>query len=293
MPASYRNAVSQFVTLVIQQRDDLCAALREDTADAETQRRIRNFGQVAGRFPSGKTTLLIAEFEPNNGFGAAAKAFHVANAAVRAAGVDRHFLPKLEAVHDAHQALLRSARLAFKKSRSFPGDDTFGEHGKAVCELLDAVGWNEPDKTPTVSRKGMSLAVVIRNAEQHLERNPWPGVNAFATIVGCAPSTISKAVKRSAVMAKAKSDSENQTKSVIAGQWSDAVGATVATVDEMPDLDGDVGDDDLLSRLKADCRTDEDRAKLAAISPAKLQELAAIYLTDPDTGKPRRRVKSR
>ncbi len=290
--SAYRGAVSQFVTLVIQQRDDLCAALREDAADAETQRRIRNFGQVAGRFPSGKATLLIAEFEPRDGFGALAKAFYAANAAVGTAGVGAYFLPMLKAVNDAQRDLYRIVRKAFEESRY----QVFGElqeHAQAVCELWDAVGGNETDKTPTVSRKGMPLTVVIRNAEQHLERNPWPGVNAFAKIVGCAPSTMSKAVRRSAVMAKAKSDSENQTKFVIAGQWSDAVGATVATVDEMPDLDGDVGNDDLLTPLKAECRTNEDKEKLAAMPPAKLQELAAIYLTDPDTRKPRRKVKSR
>jgi hypothetical protein len=57
---------------------------------------------------------------------------------------------------------------------------------------------------------GMSIEVVIEKAEAHVKRNNgvYPGRNRLATIVGCAPSSITKALKRSPYLRARKAEHE-------------------------------------------------------------------------------------
>ena len=51
---------------------------------------------------------------------------------------------------------------------------------------------------------GMPVDTALRRAEQHVKRSGWPGRNALAQIVGCSPSTITKAKSKSHVLKQAE-----------------------------------------------------------------------------------------
>lgn len=162
MSASYRDAVRAFVSLVVNQRDELLNAIRDDASPKARQRRDefirerqrdqRGAGSNAAGFrvPGGETTRLLAEFDPGNEVGEAQRAFHAANVAVADAGLGAHFLPMLKSVREAHADLCRNARLAFEASASQVSGDILHEHGRAISELLDGVGWDEADQPENV-----------------------------------------------------------------------------------------------------------------------------------------------
>lgn len=58
----------------------------------------------------------------------------------------------------------------------------------------------QEERAPATIGKGMTWQTAKEKAEQHVKRNGFPGVNALAKIVGCVPSTMSKAIKRSSCL---------------------------------------------------------------------------------------------
>ncbi|MGZ0172943.1 MAG: hypothetical protein ACKVHE_25695 [Planctomycetales bacterium] len=142
---------------------------------------------------------------------------------------------------------------------------------------------DQPDETgaPELDienqKKGMTWQEACKAAEKHLERNPWPGLNAFALILKCAPSTLSKATKRSVKLAKAKSEHESQSKSVTArsntAHYEGQLDPGLSSVDDH---------DDLIHRLINDCREPSERARILEMSTNEQLEMAAIAYGDPD-----------
>lgn len=61
---------------------------------------------------------------------------------------------------------------------------------------------------------GMSWEDAKEKAERHVKCNNYPGVNSLAKIVGCAPSTMSKAIKRSPYLKARKAEHEAERKGV-------------------------------------------------------------------------------
>jgi len=51
---------------------------------------------------------------------------------------------------------------------------------------------------------GMSCKEAIEKGERHIARNPYPGLNALAKIIGCSSATMSKAITRSLKLKAAK-----------------------------------------------------------------------------------------
>jgi hypothetical protein len=155
------------------------------------------------------------------------------------------------------------------------------EHGveSVVDEPISAVTTD----AGTATRRKRKVDVVIADAEAHLLRNPWPGVNAFARLLKCSPATFSKACRKSPMLAKAKAEHEVQTKSVNAGQ-----------IQLMEDIGSDGPDpaehdiDDLTTWLVSECQTEAERARVLAMSRQEIAETAGIAYTDPESRRSRK-----
>ena len=149
-----------------------------------------------------------------------------------------------------------------------------------VTEAAESSG--SPDKKGGNSpKKGRKVKDVIKDAESHLMRNPWPGLKPLARLLSCSPSTLTKACRSSAMLAKHKSDYESRSKSVS----SRTVGVNV---DRSVEASEPVDLDDLTARLIEECRTDEERGRIHAMSRHEIAKLAGVAYTDADTGKSRK-----
>lgn len=147
---------------------------------------------------------------------------------------------------------------------------------KAVATApVDAGGDAEPGK-------GMTWQAAKKAAEEHCARNPFPGVKALAKIVGCSPSTMSKAIDRSAKLRARLAEHEAQRKSVSAGAMSEAAAASAKQSREPDPIDAaSASTDDLFRRLLEQAKPSE-RAKLNAMTPGQRRELIATIEHDPD-----------
>lgn len=131
--------------------------------------------------------------------------------------------------------------------------------------------------------KGRTVEQVIADAEKHLERNPWPGHNAFAKLLNCSSATLTKACKRSPMLLKAKTEHETRSKSVSAKS-----GRGMEQVEVASSEPGDEDLNELLSGILANCTTDEERERVRRMPRHEAAMIAGIAFTDADTGKSRR-----
>jgi hypothetical protein len=139
-----------------------------------------------------------------------------------------------------------------------------------------------PENNNDISKtKGRKVEDVIKDAESHLTRSPWPGLKPLARLLKCSPSTLSKACQRSPMLAKLKSDHQSRSKSVSSRTVGVIVDGSVEASDPV-DLD------DLTLMLIRECRTDEERSRIHAMSRHELAAMAGIAFTDPETGKSRK-----
>lgn len=149
-----------------------------------------------------------------------------------------------------------------------------------LIETEDPRTASQPDQTNRPAPgKGMTWQESMKAAEDHCARNPFPGVNALAKIVGCSPSTMSKAIDRSAKL-RAKHDA--QRKSVSAGAMTEGAAASAKQSREPDPIDAaSASTDDLFRRLLEQAKPSE-RAILNAMTPAQRRELIATIEHDPD-----------
>ena len=118
-----------------------------------------------------------------------------------------------------------------------------------------------------------------RFAEAHLARNPWPGLNVMATLVGCSPSTMSKARDSSEDLRKAEDDYNQSRKPPKPSQLADSRSDRLTK-------DGDVSEvvavDELFNRVIAVETDPKRRATLENMTPQQRRELVSVVESDPD-----------
>ncbi len=144
------------------------------------------------------------------------------------------------------------------------------------------------DDTPEVVER-WTQGKVIKAAKHHLKRNPFPGVNAMALILGCPSSTLSVAISADPELSKVRDEYQQNRKprgaSVRAGQAGaaiEAVGAEMAVPESMEDRAQGV-----LHRLldeyepKKDRPAAEEVVKLRGGEMRKLL-ISAMEADDPD-----------
>ena len=148
-----KRAITRLIELAIRQRDAVREALHADACSEETQKRIAEWKSgetsagetdTAEIFPIGETARLLAKLRPSYGYGDFQTAYQDANAAAIQAGLGAFLLPKLEAVYNAHEALLDAAREAYEHQSSLDFGAALGPHGRAVSALIDLVRQYEP-----------------------------------------------------------------------------------------------------------------------------------------------------
>ena len=125
----------------------------------------------------------------------------------------------------------------------------------------------------------MDWQTAKRLAETHLERNPWPGLNALARLINCSPSTMSKARDNSLILRAKEAEYNATRKAATPGQLADSQRDRLAG-------DGDVGDsvavDELFNRIIAAEQDPKKRAILENMTPEKRREFVALIERDPD-----------
>ena len=137
---------------------------------------------------------------------------------------------------------------------------------------------DEPDGA---TGKGMTWREAKKVAEAHCARNPFPGVNALASIVRqttgrtCSKATIRKAIDRSAKLRAKLADHEAQRKSVSAGAMSEGDAASAKQSREPDPIDAASASTDDLFHLLLEQATAAERARLNAMSDAQRRELVA------------------
>lgn len=140
---------------------------------------------------------------------------------------------------------------------------------------------------------GMTWQAVMKAGEAHCDRNRFPGVRALAKIVGCSPSTMSKAIKHSGALRRKQAEGKAQPKSVPTRALSEAAAASAAQETgndpsdmvaqaELEEKKRKIADDPLLRRLMQDASSEQKRAYLEETSLPKLKELAELAYGDPD-----------
>jgi hypothetical protein len=133
------------------------------------------------------------------------------------------------------------------------------------------------------AREGMTWQQAKKIAEHYCRRDGWPGLNALASIVGCSPFTISKALKHSPTL-RVRRDEYNANRGTGGRtvQLSDAVERRVVqTREQAPDEAAELHDDGedahaiAWARILAKATKDE-RAVLNAKTIDQQRELVAM-----------------
>lgn len=95
-----RSSLIRLVEIAIKNRDALLEAIRRDACDPDYQQQVASWPIVGDIYPGGRVTTLHATLFPR---------FDEADRAAKAAAISHaaeHLLPKIEAVSDAHRAML-------------------------------------------------------------------------------------------------------------------------------------------------------------------------------------------
>ena len=161
-----------------------------------------------------------------------------------------------------------------KNSPLLPGDEGTLLH--FVSNLADSFSRSLPGGNSSTDKKKKWQRILV-DAEKHLERNPWPGLKSLARLLKCSPATLTKAVHRSPKLAKAKSEYESRTESVTPrSNTASREGQLDPGYSQIDDRD------ELLHRLIEDCKTDEERARIHALSQVEQLRMATLAYGDPN-----------
>lgn len=130
------------------------------------------------------------------------------------------------------------------------------------------------------SKKRWTCKKAIAAAEAHVKRNVYPGRNALAAIIGCPPSTLTKAIQKSRLLSDAKNARDagsNPKPGMIA--LSDKMLAERPSAAQNPAeliIEDDQDDDALLRRL-IEAATPDRRASINAMSASEQRELVDAF----------------
>lgn len=120
---------------------------------------------------------------------------------------------------------------------------------------------------------GMPIDEVIRRAEAHVKAHGgvFPGRNKLAEIIGCAPASITKAVKRSSYLKARKAEHDAAKKSGREVQVSDPMDAFVGESGSDED-DRDAALDRLIAEQEAERKREERQHRSAKRRPPQRQD---------------------
>lgn len=136
--------------------------------------------------------------------------------------------------------------------------------------------------------KGKRWQVAMKEAEDHLVRNPFPGVKALARIILCSPSTMSKAIDRSIKLRAAFATYKSHQRSVSAVALTRGVAASTAQTREPDPAEKAAESTDAVFQRLLEEATPAERAKLNAMSTDQRRELIATCQHDPDAAQQER-----
>jgi hypothetical protein len=142
------SATARFAEMAVRQRDLILKALDKDQACPKTKDRICQWELEGGFFPAGRTTRLLSLWMPRYGYGPFQRQFQAAVSEVAAANLGAFFLPKLERVKIAHEAILDVARSIYEQDG---GELPLEEHCRALTDLigvLPAIQTTKPQGEP-------------------------------------------------------------------------------------------------------------------------------------------------
>jgi hypothetical protein len=129
---------------------------------------------------------------------------------------------------------------------------------------------------------------IRRLAEDHVRRSPFPGVRAFAKLLGCSAATMSKAIRMSPRLrnAKARKQSNGDVPTV---PMNDAIAGTTCQATEPDPLDSAAAaeNNEILERLVSAARPSVRKAyrqQLAQMPLDALVKLEDTLADDPDAG---------
>lgn len=153
-----------------------------------------------------------------------------------------------------------------------------------------------PCSAGTASVRRITWQEAARRAEDHLRRNPFPGVRTLARIAGCSPATMMKAIKRSTALRSRRPNANEsgrpnapRTVPLTEGHLRGASGQSTAT----PADETTVGLDDLtVAALIDEAMRGSDaagRAQLKRMSIDDRRRYAQILAADPDLAPVRER----
>lgn len=163
-----------------------------------------------------------------------------------------------------------------------------------------------PAVAPAVenANAGKGWRQVRREAEDHVRRNPFPGVRALAKLVGCSPSTMLKAIQNSPRLRNARAKHDEAGREVSTLPLNDAIAKGERQMVEPDPADAASAadtpiaceNDALLERLLAAARPTQReplRQQLASRSRDELLALEQAMADDPDSGQRGRPHRSR
>jgi len=122
----------------------------------------------------------------------------------------------------------------------------------------------------------------MKQGEAHIACNPFPGVKALAKIVGCSPSTMSKAINRSSKLRAALVEHEKRRGAFAVTMTKRDIDSTEQTREAGPAEP--VSTDDVFQHLLQQV-TPSERANLNAMTASQRRELVATIQHDPDGGR--------
>lgn len=156
--------------------------------------------------------------------------------------------------------------------------------GEALATVAARLTESKPEpqadaKPAGAPGKGMTWQAAMKLAEEHCGRNPFPGVNALATIVRqttgrtCSKATIRKAIDHSIKLRAKLAEHEARRKSVSAGPMSEAAAESAKQTRERDPAEAASTDE--VFRALVEQSKEHERARLNGMSDAQRRDLVA------------------
>jgi hypothetical protein len=146
--------------------------------------------------------------------------------------------------------------------------------------LADQPGAGIPLQINNQNKVGRSWQAIKKLAEQHVRRNPFPGVKAFAKLLKCSPSTVTKAIDRSSLLRAKFDEYESARKGTARGL---AVDNRRPNPRRGHNADPDAATDEIFNRLIQEAEPAE-RDKLHSMDSEQRRHLVATIAHDPHPG---------
>lgn len=142
----------------------------------------------------------------------------------------------------------------------------------ALREMPDPLEQEEDAPAAPRTGDGMAWQDARDKMQAHLKRNPWPGVNAFARLLKCSSSTVSKAIDNTPRLKSIRAEAEAARDGGIRGAMGGTLEGTVDAEALDPSEAAGAATDALFARLLDDAN-EQERAWLNGLSDAERAKL--------------------